>query len=87
MRESHPTDWQRIAQGDGQPLDGRYPTTVWDMGEVIPDNHVLSLPDPLPAGPYQLLVGLYDLSSGERLALFDAAEQPLPEQAVRLEVP
>ena len=78
---------QRIAQGDGQPLDGRYPTTVWGAGEVIPDDHVLSLPDPLPAGPYQLLVGLYDLSSGERLALFDADGQPLSEQTVRLEFP
>ncbi len=78
---------QRIAQDDGQPLDGRYPTTVWGAGEVIPDDHILALPDPLPAGPYQLLVGLYDLTSGERLALFDSTGQPLPEQAVRLEVP
>jgi hypothetical protein len=48
---------------------------------------VLSLPDPLPAGPYQLLVGLYDLNNGERLALFDAGGQPLPERAVQLEIP
>ncbi|MDY6877302.1 MAG: hypothetical protein SWK90_14010 [Chloroflexota bacterium] len=78
---------QHIAQDDGQPLDGRYPTTVWGAGEVVPDDHVLVLPDSLPAGPYQLLVGLYDLSSGERLALFDGDWQPLPERASRLEVP
>ena len=78
---------QTLAQGDGQPFGGRYPTTVWGAGEVIPDEHTLSLPDPLPPGPYQLLVGLYDLNSSERLALFDASGQPLPERAVRLEVP
>ncbi|MFQ6100127.1 MAG: hypothetical protein ACE5OS_02680 [Anaerolineae bacterium] len=78
---------QLIIQGDDQPFDGRYPTTAWGAGELIPDEHLLSLPDPLPAGPYRLLVGLYDLSNGERLALFDADGQPLPERAVRLEVP
>jgi len=78
---------QALAQSDGQPFGGRYPTTTWGAGEVIPDEHTLSLPDPLPPGPYQLLVGLYDLNSGERLALFDASGQPLPERAVRLEVP
>jgi hypothetical protein len=76
-----------VAQADGQPFGGRYPTTVWGTGELISDAHALSLPDPLAAGPYQLLVGLYDLNSGERLALFDADGQPLPERAVRLEIP
>jgi hypothetical protein len=72
---------QCVAQADSQPLNGRYPTTVWGAGEIIPDGHVLSLPDPLPDGPYLLLVGLYDLTSGERLPLFDAYGQPLPERS------
>lgn len=76
----------RIAQADGPPFDGRYPTTAWGAGEVIPDRHVLQLPDPLPAGPHCLLVGLYDWSSGERMELQDAAGRPLPERAVTLEV-
>jgi hypothetical protein len=33
------------------------------------------------------LVGLYELTSGGRLPLFDAHGQPLPERAVSLEVP
>jgi hypothetical protein len=78
---------QRMAQADGPPMGGRYPTTAWAAGEIVADAHTLSLPDVLPGGPYQLLVGLYDLTSGERLPLFDARGEPLPEQAVSLEVP
>jgi hypothetical protein len=78
---------QFIAQADDQPLDGRYPTTVWGAGEVIADHHLLLLPDPLAGDPRRLLVGCYDLASGERLPLFDASGRPLPERAVSLEVP
>lgn len=78
---------QLIGQADGQPLDGRYPTTAWGAGEVIADHHVPLLPDPLPGGPYRLRVGWYDLASGERLPLHDACGQPLPERAAAFEVP
>jgi hypothetical protein len=57
---------QLIAQSDGQPAGWARPTTGWLPGEYIIDRHQLSLPDPLPPGPYQLLVGLY-LPGGSRL--------------------
>jgi hypothetical protein len=78
---------QLVAQADGQPLDGRYPTTAWGTGELIPDCHVLQVPDTLSRGPHRLSVGWYDLASGERLPLFDAQGRPLPERAVSLDVP
>jgi 4-amino-4-deoxy-L-arabinose transferase-like glycosyltransferase len=56
-----------VTQHDGQPQDGRYPTSIWDAGEVVVDTHLLSLPADLPAGQYRLRVGLYLLESGERL--------------------
>ena len=77
---------ERIAQGDGQPFNARYPSTAWGAGEIIPDKHALSLPNPLPDGPYQMLVGMYDLANGERLALFDADGHPLPDRAASLEI-
>jgi 4-amino-4-deoxy-L-arabinose transferase-like glycosyltransferase len=58
-----------ITQHDSQPRDGRYPTSIWDAGEVVADPHLLSLPPDLPAGPYRLRVGLYVLESGERLEM------------------
>ncbi|MGD2207444.1 MAG: hypothetical protein PVH17_11770, partial [Anaerolineae bacterium] len=56
-----------IAQHDGQPRDGTYPTSVWDTDEVATDEHALSLPPDLPPGDYRLRVGLYRLETGERL--------------------
>jgi len=56
-----------VAQHDGQPQNGAYPTSVWDTGEVIADEHVLDLPADLPAGSYRLRVGWYLPDSGDRL--------------------
>jgi hypothetical protein len=55
------------AQSDSWPAQGALPTTAWLPNEVIRDEHRLSLPARLPAGPYRLIAGLYLLSSGERL--------------------
>jgi hypothetical protein len=56
-----------IAQHDGQPQGGTYPTSVWDDGEVVADDHPLVLPPDLSPGDYRLRVGLYRLETGERL--------------------
>ena len=56
-----------VAQHDGQPQGGAYPTSVWDTGEVIVDEHVLDLPADLPAGDYRLRMGWYLPGSGDRL--------------------
>lgn len=60
---------QALAQGDGPPLDGRWPTSLWLPGVVLDDLHIIPLPTDLPAGTYHLLVGLYDSRTGERLLL------------------
>jgi hypothetical protein len=59
------------SQHDGQPRDGHYPTSVWDSGEVVDDQHLLPLPDGLADGAYQVEVGLYSTQSGERLPTLD----------------
>lgn len=56
-----------IAQDDAQPVRGDYPTSYWDLEEAVADEHLLVLPDDLPAGRYNLHVGLYTLGSEERL--------------------
>jgi hypothetical protein len=62
-----------VAQGDGPPLMGDYPTTMWAPGETIADPHPIALPADLPLGRYRLLVGMYDLETLERLARLDGA--------------
>ncbi len=58
---------QILAQHDGQPQNGAYPTSVWDAGEVVADEHVLDLPADLPTGAYRLRVGWYLPGTGDRL--------------------
>ncbi len=65
-----PGDPEPLAQHDGQPRGGWYPTTVWAPGDQVPDTHVLALPPDLPTGRYPLWAGLYRLEDGTRLAAF-----------------
>ena len=66
-------DPEPLAQGEGPPLGGYYPTSMWAAGETLGDPHPLSLPPGLPAGPYRLLVGMYNLETMERLPRLDGA--------------
>lgn len=61
------TKGQRVTGYDSQPLGGLYPTSRWRLDEVIVDDFNLALPDELAAGTYQLVTGLYDLASMQRL--------------------
>jgi hypothetical protein len=57
---------QTVAQKDTPPARGRYPTSLWDPGEIIIDE--ISLPlDNVSPGRYTPVVGLYNLATGERL--------------------
>jgi len=63
-----------LAQSDAPPLDGRWPTSLWLPGVALIDTHTISLPAGLAPGSYDLVVGLYDPSGGERLALPDGTD-------------
>jgi hypothetical protein len=52
-----------IAQADGPPLGGDFPSGTWLPGETVLDHHALSL----PPGTYTLEVGLYELVTLQRL--------------------
>lgn len=54
-----------VAQGDGPPLAGGYPTSYWRPGEVLADAHHIDFDG--PPGEHRLLVGLYTLADGLRL--------------------
>ncbi len=58
-----------VAQGDGVPMEGRYPTSAWAVGESIVDSRSLALPSDLPIGEYRLILGLYNPADGNRLPL------------------
>jgi 4-amino-4-deoxy-L-arabinose transferase-like glycosyltransferase len=62
---------QLVAQRDGEPLGGSRPTTSWEVGEEITDRVGLLLPPDLPPGEYDLLVGMYDPETLDRLPVRD----------------
>jgi hypothetical protein len=60
---------QKVAQRDARPCDSECPTGTWKPGEIIEDRHGLAIGPGAPAGPYRLAVGLYQLDTGERVAV------------------
>ena len=71
---------QVIVQRDGEPGGGALPTLGWYPGEIVADNHGLSLPPGTPPGDYRLIVAMYDAETGARLptSTGDAAQIALP---------
>jgi len=60
-----------LAQHDGVPAFGWYPTTAWQPGERIVDVHEIRA-DAAP-GTYTLVVGMYDARTLARVPAFDAS--------------
>ncbi|MBC7250096.1 MAG: hypothetical protein H5T62_07415, partial [Anaerolineae bacterium] len=61
------------AQGDNAPGCGFKPTSAWQVGQVVVDPaYIVSLPEDVPPGEYPLLVGMYELDSGQRLPVYGA---------------
>jgi hypothetical protein len=56
-----------VAQGDGPPLEGWYPTTAWIPEQIVADPHIVPVHAETLPGSYDLVVGLYDPETGDRL--------------------
>ncbi|MCS7178446.1 MAG: glycosyltransferase family 39 protein [Anaerolineae bacterium] len=68
-----------VAQHDGWPAQNMRPTHTWVYGEIITDPHPLP---GLPAGQYQIRVGLYG-PDGERMPIVMETARP-PDRALSL---
>lgn len=71
-----------VAQSDQWP--GGLPAHLWAAGQVIADNHTLTLPADAPPGPYHLAIGLYYPANGLRLPAFDADGRSHPADQIIL---
>jgi hypothetical protein len=60
---------QLLSQADGQPLHWSRPTSTWQPGERLIDRYGLWVPPATATGPYQVRIGLYLPSDGQRLLL------------------
>jgi hypothetical protein len=65
----------RIAQNDHQPGAVFYPSSLWQTGELLRDEHKLAIPVDVPAGIYRLRIGLYyQPAAGEISGMGDGVE-------------
>ncbi len=75
-----------VGQADGPACGGACPATSWTPDSIIEDTRVI----PLPAGARiegrHVLVGIYDLATGERLPVRDRRGADRPERAIRIPV-
>jgi hypothetical protein len=67
----------KAGQRDGLPVCDRYPTDVWNAGDVIEDPYDIQVAPDAPLGTYTLLVGMYDAATGVRLPVTAAGGAPV----------
>jgi hypothetical protein len=69
-----------VSQGDAPPLGGAWPTSLWPTGYLLQDPHTVPLPAGLQAGRYEVVVGLYDRHTDQRVPLAAGGDElPLEE--------
>lgn len=73
------------AQADGIPQGWHRPTTTWREGEIVIDEHILTLPSQLPGDLDHLSVGFYR-PGGPRLPVLSAG-QLVPDGRLVLHLP
>jgi len=68
----------KVGQRDTYPGLGHYPTSFWQVGQVIADDVFVPVNrDAAAPGRLRLDVGLYERQSGRRLAVMDGAGNPV----------
>jgi hypothetical protein len=73
-------------QKDGWPVDGLYPTSRWQKGEIVEDERLIPIQSATPSGQYRLVIGLYQLETLQRLEIVGPAGV-VPDRALPLEPP
>jgi hypothetical protein len=73
-----------VAQHDGAPACAFSPTSLWEAGEFVRDEHMIWLGEDLAPGEVDLYVGVYDLLTLARLSVVDSDEDRVFLQSVRI---
>jgi hypothetical protein len=76
-------DFHLHGQLDQKPLNSLWPTSRWQPSQPLADPYTIQLSPAAPPGQYQLLVGMYQAQTGERLPVTQQG-QPVPDNAIIL---
>ena len=76
----------KLAQWDGQPQRGQepYPMTQWPVGEIVPGTIRLELTPEQAAAVRQVVIGLYNWQSGNRLSVGSDDKVVIPVRSAPL---
>jgi hypothetical protein len=66
-----------VAESHGEPRDGMFPTTQWNLGDWIADRHQIQLPADLAGGAYTLRIWLQDSQNNQRAEVRIDETRPL----------
>ncbi len=69
-------------QDDSEPCRRGYPTSWWEVGEVVIDTFTIPIPAETPVGDYELEMGFYTWPAFERLPVLDAAGQVAADNVI-----
>lgn len=69
-------------QKDSLPGEGKWPTSGWVEGEYLVDRYPIPIKPEAPGGEYTIVVGMYEESTGTRLAAFDAQGHSMGDKIV-----
>jgi hypothetical protein len=61
-----------VGQDDKLPAEGRWQKDWWRVGQIVRDRHTLNLDEPYNPGKHEILVGVYEASTGMRLPVTSA---------------
>jgi hypothetical protein len=75
-------DGQLHGQVDAWPVSGTRATSTWAPGEAIDDHYSVRVDPDAVAGAYQVEIGLYLLSGGERLPLLNRNGEPVADRVL-----
>jgi hypothetical protein len=78
-------DGSLAAQSDVQPAHGHFPTSAWQVGNVVLSYHQIDLPADLPAANYTLVAGLYHPGDWVRLTAADQTGAAITDNAAPIE--
>jgi hypothetical protein len=71
-------------QGSRQALDGDYPTSLWEAGQVVRDRFDLVVDPATPRAVYELRFGLYDEEVQTYLPVVVLSEEGVPSESISL---
>jgi hypothetical protein len=80
-------DGHLLAQHDSPPDNGARPFASWTPGERIVDPHPMAFQDTAYSGPAIIRVGLYDLTTGERVLTDTGRNQVVLAAAIEVVPP